>query len=47
MKDIADIVPTHVTATKEVPKKVELGALDFDQLARPSAPATATNKDKS
>ena len=46
MKDIGDIVPTHISTTKEAPKKLEVGALDFDQLARPSA-ATATNKDKS
>ena len=44
MKDIADIVPTHITASKEVPKRLEVGALDFDQLARPSAPATIKDK---
>ena len=28
MKDIADIVPTH--SKKEIPKKLEVGALDFE-----------------
>ena len=28
MKDISDIVPTH--SKKEIPKKLEVGALDFE-----------------
>ena len=36
MKDITDIVPKHNTSKKNISKKLEVGALNFDQLARKS-----------
>ena len=36
MKDDADILPKHNTSMKKAKKKIEVGALNFDQLARES-----------